>query len=191
MKYCPSNTVKSFTVALVAVLFTCDILTISAQKIYNYELCVPYDGKPGHIISNKTIGIADTTIAIVKGQVMNGILPNSFSIVSFTDKTTGKQEGKLLDSTATFRNYLQAGLYSGRFSTIGFNDFIIDSLRLGTGQMQEIDVDLGKASGFITYGFKSKKRFTSRQLSKMENKLKNGIPFNSIIESGAGVMFTN
>ncbi len=138
---------------------------LDSVKKYEYEICVFKEAKPGHIIINRQRGIADTTVALVWGQVLERAEPIQFVNVSFTD-SQAQIKGAITDANGNYRIHLQKGTYIVKFQYIANNTITIDKLQLGTGQIQEINVDLGKGGGFFTYSISSEKPLTTKEFMK-------------------------
>ncbi len=141
------------------------------KELYKYEFCIYKEAKPGHVISNKQITIADTAVSVVKVQIMNGASPISYGTVAFTNKSDGKSSIVEADSMGISQMILPSGIYGVRFGCVGYSILTIDSLRLETGQLQEIKVCLGEVGGFVECEIQSKKQLTKKELFKKEQEL--------------------
>jgi len=64
-----------------------------------------------------------------------------------------------------------SGTYSVKFFALAYNELVIDKLKLGAGQIQEIIVDLGAGGGFHTYEVKFKNKPTEKELKAKEKQL--------------------
>jgi hypothetical protein len=146
------------------------IAKIDTAKVYEYEICVFKNAKPGRIIKNQTIGIADTTVAYISGRVYEKQDSIPFANISLTN-SSGQKFGTQTDINGNYKLCIPKGKYSFLIQYIGHNDFIIKKLKLGTGQMQELIIDIGTGGGFHTYGIFSKKPLTDKELKAKEKKL--------------------
>jgi len=120
------------------------------SKKYTCEICVFKKGKPGHILKNERTGVADTIVAFVSGKVqsMDGAVP--FANISFTNPQ-GKVAGTSTDIHGHYSIILNSNTYAVRFFALDYSELNIKSLKLGTGQIQELSVDLGSGGKFCTY----------------------------------------
>ncbi len=135
-----------------------------------YEICVAKKARPGHIIKNEAIGIADTVVAFVSGQLRDKEESISFASISFTN-SIGQVFGTISDIDGNYKIALKSDTYSTRFYALGYNEIKIQKLKLGSGQMQEIIVDLGSGSGFVTYEVIFDNKPTDKQLKAKEKEL--------------------
>jgi len=137
---------------------------------FKYEMCVYKEEKPGHILKNEQIGIADTTVANIHGQVYSNLEPDPSAFAIFSNS-----EGLMLIANTDFEgNYkisLKSGWYNIKFYSLGFNEFSIDQLILDKGQIQEIVVDLGTSGGYYTHVVTFKKKPTEEELKAREKEL--------------------
>ena len=159
---------KIMRLGLILCGISCRTLESSPKSrvLYEYEYCVSTEGQQGQVISNKTIGIADTTIAWVQGKIVgpDGNLP--YASVSFFNKSRNQNFGVLSDANGEYKRSLLRGKYEVTFQSMGYRNFIIKDFALRTGQMQEIQVKLGEGGGFKTVAIKSRKPLTPKQIRK-------------------------
>ena len=139
-------------------------------KKYEYEVCVYKKGKIGQVIKNQTIGIGDTTTAFIGGQVIEKKEPVPFVNVSFTN-SSGQKVGTYTDNEGYYKIHLKKGNYVVSYKYIGYTEFKIEEVKLDSGQMQEIIVDLGTAQGYHSYLLSFKKPLSDKELKKLEKKL--------------------
>jgi hypothetical protein len=96
------------------------------------------------MLENKTLGIADTTLAYITGQIIDnehrGVYYADIIITNVTNKDSSSFQ---TDSLGYFKFYIRAGDYSLQFRDNVYGGLIINSLKLRSGQIQEIKVSLG------------------------------------------------
>lgn len=141
-----------------------------SAETFIYEICVANKAKPGHVIKNKKVGIADTIVAFVTGQVVDkdGGIP--FINVSFTN-SKGQVFGRTTDLDGNFKITLDSDTYSIKFYGIAYSELKIQKLKLGAGQIQEVSVFMGIAQGFTTYEVKFDHKPTEKELNAKEKEL--------------------
>lgn len=135
-----------------------------------YEMCVFRKAKPGHVIKNETTGIADTIVAFVSGNVREKDGPVAFTNISFTNPQ-GQVFGTQTDIDGNYKITLNKNTYIVKFFALAYNEIKIDKLKLGTGQMQEIMVDLGAGGGFYTIEVTFDHKPTEKELKAKEKEL--------------------
>ena len=141
-----------------------------STKKFVSEICVFRKAKPGHIIKNETYGIGDTIVAFVHGQVREKDEPIAFTNISFTN-SQGQVFGTQTDIDGNYKITLNKNTYSVKFFALAYNELKIDKLKLGTGQMHEITVDLGAGGGFHTYEVTFDHKPTDKELKAKEKEL--------------------
>jgi len=139
-------------------------------KEYEYKICVYKKGRAGQIIKNQTIGIGDTTIAFVSGQVFETKEAVPFVNISFTN-SSGQKVGTITDNDGYYKINLKKDIYDISYQYLGNKEFNIKKIKLGSGQMQEIIIDLGIAPGYYNYLLSFKKPLSDKELKKLEKKL--------------------
>lgn len=97
----------------------------------------------GEVLLNKFIGIADTTYALIKGQVFDSDRKKIQSEIIITGLRSNKQMTIDTDEDGKFNFHVPAEMYSVTFKHSGYGKFLIDTLSLSTGQIQEINISLG------------------------------------------------
>ena len=112
--------------------------------IYYQEKLLP-DSLIGKIIKYERIGIMDTITAILKGSVIDlnskTIIKNAnVSLVSGLVLTPNSTSNKGLYQF----NMIHAGNYRFKIIAPGYNDFEMDTLNLGTGDIKELNIGLIK-----------------------------------------------
>ena len=138
----------------------------NSEGKYEYELCVFEKGDSARIISNKTIGVSDTIIAFVSGQVFAKEELLFTLIISFSNKKLNRDFIAVTNDEGKYKISIPSGLYDIRFQCVGYEDFVIKNLTFGTGQIQEIKIDFGNSGGFTTYVIVSNKRLSRKNLGK-------------------------
>ncbi|OXA70456.1 hypothetical protein B0A67_15685 [Flavobacterium aquidurense] len=104
---------------------------------------------PAKIVSNKTIGIVDTIPALIKFKFIDDknreIELTRMTIANLELRETFKFEPDLLktDDFGYYSIYLKPANYSLLFHDNTYGELKIDSLKLTSGQIQEIIVNLG------------------------------------------------
>jgi hypothetical protein len=138
-------------------------------KPYEYEVCVYKKGKSGQVLKNSTIGFSDTTVAFISGQVFEKKEPLSFAVVSFTN-SIGQIIEVVTDIDGKYRTQLTAGTYKIYYCYLGCK-LKIDKIKLVSGQIQELNVDIGIESGYCNYLFSFKKPQSEKDLRRLRKKL--------------------
>lgn len=143
-------------------------------KKYEYEICVYYKSKEKPaLLKNEIIGIADTTLAIVKGRVYDyNNKPLAFSPVAFDNKANGKITGCVTDSIGNYQLFIPTGVYSLTVLYVGSASFTMDEIKFTSGQIRQLDVKLGNANGFKTYNIVSDKPLNKTKLRRAVRQLK-------------------
>ncbi len=140
---------------------------------FTYEICVRQDADTSVIVKNEMIGIADTTTAFLSGQVTDLKTKETllYANVSLKDKKTEKVYGQATDSLGKFSITVPANDYEFKVNYVGYSS-IKQDLKLGTGEMREMDIELGQGGAYVTYEIKSDKKLNRRQLDKKAEELK-------------------
>jgi len=118
-------------------------------------------------------GIADTTLAIIRGRVydwQNKALP--YSVISFENKQSGIKSGCLADSLGGFTIYLFSGNYNLTAQYVGYTDLSFDELQLKPGHIRQVEFVLGRSGCFRIYLIQSDKPLNKRKLKRTERRLK-------------------
>lgn len=97
------------------------------------------------VLSNKTIGIADTVLALIQGKVVDDQRTGVESRVTCIDVQGKKETTFITGESGLFRYFIPAGTYKVTFRQSGYGSLTIDTLELKSGQMQEINISLGSA----------------------------------------------
>lgn len=140
---------------------------------FTYEICVRQDADKSKIVKNEMIGIADTTTAFLSGYVIDLETKETlfYASVILKDKKTEKVYGQATDSLGQFSITVPASNYDFEVNYVGYSPIKKD-LKLGTGEMREMDIELGQGGAFVTYEIKSEKKLNRRQLNKKAEELK-------------------
>ena len=119
------------------------------------------------------LGIAATTTAFLSGQVIDLKTKETllYANVSLKDKGTGKVYGQATDSLGQFSITIPANDYDFDVNYVGYSS-IKQDLKLGTGEIREIEIELGEGGAFVTYEIKSEKKLNRKQLNKKAEELK-------------------
>lgn len=88
-----------------------------------------------------------------------------------TATTTNKIYGQATDSLGQFSFTLPADNYILRINYVGYQS-IKQEVELGTGEIREMNVELGQGDGFVTYEIPSYKKLNRKQLRKKAYELK-------------------
>ncbi|MFC5269091.1 carboxypeptidase-like regulatory domain-containing protein [Adhaeribacter terreus] len=162
---------RNLTIFLFLILAGCSsqqLIQNKTGKGYEYEICVPYSGIESKIRNNLTKESINSDHTLIKGKIQDfSMHPVSFAVVEIKNLNSAGKTSTFSDSTGSYQHYLPTGNYKIRFLCPGYSEMIIDSIYLKSGQIQEIDVALGEASGFRTIGITSEKPLSKRKLSKM------------------------
>lgn len=97
----------------------------------------------GKILSNKTIVIADTNIAIIKGQVLDNESKGIQSEIFIKSLQSNYQGSYTSDEDGNYSLSFPGELCSLTFEQSGYGKFYLDTITLISGQIQEIIVSLG------------------------------------------------
>ena len=104
---------------------------------------------PAKIISNSSIRLADTVLALIKGRIADDKnIELAFSNICVTDLQNKNTTLFEADSLGAFNISLTSGNYKLLFYDDSHGQIQIDSLKLLMGQMQGINVSLG--SRYVT-----------------------------------------
>jgi Carboxypeptidase regulatory-like domain len=126
--------------------------------------------KPGSILTNTTIGIMDTIVALVRGKIRSNVDTLAGASVLFLNTESRRTFGTLTNMEGAYRIYLIRGKYDMTIQCIGYQPFVIKNVVLRSGQIQAIDVKLGETGGYTTYAIQSKKPLTPRQIKRLIQK---------------------
>ncbi len=145
--------------------------TVKAQ--YTYEICVQQDSETSEVIKNEIIGVADTTVAFLSGQVIDKETkePLLYANVSLTDRNSKKVYGIATNKNGEYEIIAPAGNYLFVINYVGYSD-LTEKIIIGTGELRKIEVQLGQGGAFVTYEIKSDKKLNKRQLNKKAEELK-------------------
>lgn len=140
---------------------------------YTYEICVRHDADTSKIVSDEMIGIADTTVAFLSGQVIDLKTKETlrFANVSLKDVKTEKVYGQATDSLGYFSITVPASNYDFEVNYVSYS-LVKSDVKLGTGEMREMKIELGQGGAFVTHEIKSDKKLNRRQLNKKAEELK-------------------
>jgi len=145
----------------------------TARGQYTYEVCVEHPSDTSRIVKNELLGIADTTVAFLSGQIVDNETnePLCFANVILTNQRTNEKFGTATDENGTYTVTVPADQYELEINYIGYSTFQSE-LNLSTGELREIDVLLGQGGAFVTYEITSDKKLSQRQLKKRAEELK-------------------
>ncbi len=145
----------------------------TAKGPYSYAICVAQEADSSLFISDELIGIADTTVAVLSGQVFDLDTKETlhFARVILKEAETDKSYGQITDSLGRFVITVPANEYEFEVRFIGRSSIKKD-LTLGTGEMREVKIELGQGGSYVTYGIESEKRLSKRQIRKKAEELK-------------------
>lgn len=139
------------------------------EYVYEYP-CSPWQ-EPARIVTNRPVGRADTTLALLSGQIVNfnkSEYGETYPTYIIAEKDTSvKKIVALTDKTGAYRLYVPSGTYRVKFSSMGFSPLVIDALELRSGQRQQLDLFLHVAlssSGTGTCLYKSKRKLSVAEL---------------------------
>lgn len=119
--------------------FSIAILTVGNAQQPATSDSSPHKGTPQTIILNRTIGYADTTLAMLTGQVKDSQNMGIYgTTLNLTDLNSKKDWDMETDTEGRFKCYIRPGDYSIEFRAGGYGQVTIDTLKLTTGQIQEI-----------------------------------------------------
>ncbi|MBC7875139.1 MAG: carboxypeptidase regulatory-like domain-containing protein [Ferruginibacter sp.] len=139
-------------------------------KKYRYQFCVSHTStEKSSVQKNAVIGIAYTTIALIRGYVhdYNNNPIMAASIVFYNQKDS-LVKGCYSDSLGFFSLSLLANTYKVDITSIGFSPFIVNQFQPGTGEIRELEFQLGMLSGISTYLIESEKKLSKKELKKLQ-----------------------
>jgi hypothetical protein len=157
----------------IAIILTLGLSCSTTKGPFTYQICVKQDADTSKIVKNEIIGITDTTTVFLSGQVIDLETKETllYANVSLKDKKTEKIFGQATDSLGQFSIYVPANDYEFEVKYVGYSP-IQQDLKLGTGELREMDIELGEGGAFVTYEIKSEKKLNRRQLNKKAEELK-------------------
>jgi hypothetical protein len=108
------------------------------------------------VLSLKTIGIADTTIAFISGLVSGKdstdkkvtIDTLAATSIQFINLERSDSVTVFADISGKFQQHLTAGIYNIWVFNVGYNRLLLENVSFRTGELKELNVLLGK--GFKT-----------------------------------------
>lgn len=167
---CIKEMTKRLTI-LILILIELGCSTTKGQ--YTYQICVQKSSDPSKIIKNEVIGIADTTVAFLSGQVIDKETnkPLLYANVSLTNIEIKKVYGMTTKEKGEYSITVPAGNYLLEVKYVGYSD-LTKNLTLGTGEMRKIEVEMGQGGAFVIYKIKSDKKLNKRKLHKKAEELK-------------------
>jgi hypothetical protein len=141
---------------------------------FYYEICIGKPADTSNIIRNVKIGIADTSLAFLSGQVIEKDTkePILFCNVILTKTNSNEIYFVATDENGRYSIKIPSGDYNLKINYIGRLD-IISGLTLRNGEMREIDASIGHGASFVTYMIESTKRLNKKQLSEKTEQLRN------------------
>lgn len=144
----------------------------ATKEPHTYFICVKQDGVSGQVLKNENIGIADTTAALLIGNVSDLMSSEKlmYAAVSLKNSNTEKQYGQSTDSLGQFSIIAPAGSYTFRVFFVGYSEINLN-VSLGTGEMREIGIALGQDAAYVTYKIDSRKKLNRIQLRKAGKEL--------------------
>lgn len=156
----------------IATIFVFGLGCSTIKGPYTYEICVRQEADSSLIVKNEMIGIADTTAAFFKGQIVDKDTKEllGFANISLTNTTTNKIYGQSTDSLGQFSIALPAENFILRISYVGYQS-IKQEIALSKGEIRKLNVELGHGEAFVTYEIKSDNNLNSRRLSKRVQEL--------------------
>lgn len=102
--------------------------------------------KSGKLLSNERTGIADTSVVFIDGSIVDMTgkkLAGTF--FKFINQKTKESSVLVSDSTGRMRiSGFDAGTYTLKLTTFGYQDLVIKDLKFGTGDIRYMIVDMGE-----------------------------------------------
>lgn len=140
----------------------------------SYIICLDHksDCKPGSVTDNERLAIADTSLALVSGLIVNaqneGI---PFAELSFTDIQSGSIITCTTNPGGIYKTWIRAGKYHVTAACFRYKPLELPLLSLGTGQMHLLNMSLGESccrqtKMVIKQGTGSREEYSSGQLCK-------------------------
>jgi len=159
---------KLFIISILFVIgYGCSIF-----KRYTYEICLRNLGETSLLTNNRLIGIADTTIVSISGQILDKrsseLAP--YAIIQLKNIVATKPIIQNVEPTGEFSFDVYPGKYRLKVSHLGYNE--IDTIVVfKSGEIRNMTLSLGKADGFTMHQIKSKKELTNDELEELTKKL--------------------
>lgn len=154
---------------LIPILFFIIFIAGCASKKgpYVYEVCVREPSDPSKVISNTTIGFADTTIASLSGTVVDQSLKDftPFVSVSLQNVKTGEVYNDITDTSGHFSLQVPAGNYNLKTEILHALP-LQKNISLKSGEIREMKIALSEYRAIKTYRIESDKKLTPKQLEE-------------------------
>ncbi len=148
----------------------------TSVKTYEYTICI-YEAtnENSTVLKNEKIGTADTITSVISGTIVDyrGD-PIGFALLSLINLTDSSEHLAEADSVGNFRLLVPSDKYKLTAMFVSYTDLTIDELQLGVGEHREMELQLGKSSGFNTYIIRSEKPLSKWKLKRMKRKMKRG-----------------
>lgn len=149
----------SFLLVSVTSFFFATLFTSCARKVLVTCGTADLMNRPSvesKVLSLKTVGIVDTTIAFVSGFVTGKdstdkkitIDTLAFTSIQFVNLVSSDSVVVFADDKGKFQQHLIAGTYTILMCYVGYNRLSIENVSFGTGELKELNVILGR--GFNT-----------------------------------------
>lgn len=145
-------------------------------KKYHYQICISHtSAEKSSLQKNVAIGIADTTVAIVRGYIYDyNNNPIMAASIVFYNQKDSLVKGCYSDSLGFFNLSLLADTYEVKITTIGFSPYTLNQFQPGIGEIRKLEFQLGMLSGISTYVIESEKKLSKKELEKLKEKYQAG-----------------
>ena len=153
-------------ILLISILFLL-IQSCSIIRPYKYEICVKESEKPSQLRQNELIGIADTTVVNIIGQILDDKTSEKilFATSYLRNESSNITTCQVVDSLGQFHFSVNPGQYYLNVKCIGYTE--LDTLlTLKSGEIRNFRVALGEAGGYTMYHIKSCKKLSDKELNE-------------------------
>lgn len=166
-----SLTLFSLSVALL--LVGCTSSRAQEPKEYRYAMPCSTWTEPAHIMANEPAGVADTTLALLSGRIVNYLGTYGTDVVAAKNTANGQVLAGAVDKQGRFSLYVPEGHYSVQVMSLDYSPFTAEGLELHSGQRYKLDVFLhvtSAASSTCISEYKSKHKLSPEQLEALAAK---------------------
>src|SRR5688572_12213659 len=130
------------------ILGTICLLTIYSFGQENSLICKEVKGENSKIVDNKNVGVMDTVLFLVQGQITKRKDVEDYRKLKDTNITlknieSGKIVSVVTDEGGNFKIWGNKGTYTLEVSFIGLDKIIVKKLRVGSGEIRLFNAMLG------------------------------------------------
>ena len=155
------------------------LLTACAQKVVKCGLVgenMNPQKLPSVVTINENILIADTTIVSISGKVLGSYIherkdtitePLEFANVMLTNVKTKEVFGQVTEVGGLYNLTIPAATYTLDVRFIGYNQIVVENVKLGTGEILNFSANLGQGIG--EEYFRVRNHRTTKELIRKTN----------------------